>query len=201
MENTAPITALGNTPAKQVPLTINPAFISSMNGGTFTLHNTQKGTHRTFRVRTREGKTRVGLLNGPDNTANFVDFATITIDGNNVTIKPDAEPVAPKCPKCGKTMRLREQRKGAKAGRKFWGCSDFPNCVCISRYETNSIGAELRDTYSRLLVAVIGGNTFNGLMRVLSSGACAICGRKLTTPESIDRSIGSECWGKIAEFS
>jgi hypothetical protein len=29
-------------------------------------------------------------------------------------------------------------------------------------------------------------------------GKCGRCGRKLTVPESIDRGIGPECWGKMA---
>ena len=32
------------------------------------------------------------------------------------------------CPKCGSPMVLREVKKGANAGAKFWGCSTFPQC-------------------------------------------------------------------------
>lgn len=35
---------------------------------------------------------------------------------------------SPKCPKCGKPMLRRMQRKGQMQGREFWGCSDYPNC-------------------------------------------------------------------------
>lgn len=35
---------------------------------------------------------------------------------------------APACPKCGKPMLKRMQRKGQMQGREFWGCSDYPNC-------------------------------------------------------------------------
>ncbi len=35
---------------------------------------------------------------------------------------------APVCPKCGKPMLKRMQKKGAKQGREFWGCSDYPGC-------------------------------------------------------------------------
>lgn len=35
---------------------------------------------------------------------------------------------APPCPKCGKPMLKRMQKKGTGQGREFWGCSDFPNC-------------------------------------------------------------------------
>lgn len=36
--------------------------------------------------------------------------------------------VAPKCPKCGKPMLRRMQKKGEQLGREFWGCSDYPRC-------------------------------------------------------------------------
>lgn len=35
---------------------------------------------------------------------------------------------APACPKCGKTMLRRMQKKGQSQGREFWGCSDYPRC-------------------------------------------------------------------------
>lgn len=35
---------------------------------------------------------------------------------------------APTCPKCGKPMLKRMQKKGRMQGREFWGCSDYPNC-------------------------------------------------------------------------
>lgn len=35
---------------------------------------------------------------------------------------------APNCPKCGKPMLKRMQKKGEKQGREFWGCSDYPKC-------------------------------------------------------------------------
>ncbi len=35
---------------------------------------------------------------------------------------------APICPKCGKPMIKRMQKKGEKQGREFWGCSDYPRC-------------------------------------------------------------------------
>lgn len=39
-----------------------------------------------------------------------------------------AENGAPLCPKCGKPMLRRMQKKGQQHGREFWGCSDYPNC-------------------------------------------------------------------------
>lgn len=35
---------------------------------------------------------------------------------------------APSCPKCGKPMFRRMQKKGQMQGREFWGCSGFPEC-------------------------------------------------------------------------
>ena len=34
----------------------------------------------------------------------------------------------PKCPKCQSDLVLRKGAKGKFAGKKFWGCSQFPNC-------------------------------------------------------------------------
>lgn len=42
-----------------------------------------------------------------------------------------AENNAPSCPKCGKPMLKRMQKKGQMQGREFWGCSDYPNCKGI----------------------------------------------------------------------
>jgi restriction system protein len=46
-------------------------------------------------------------------------------------------PVEPKrsCPKCGSEMVLRTAKKGDFAGQKFWGCSKFPKCRSIIKYE------------------------------------------------------------------
>ena len=39
-----------------------------------------------------------------------------------------SESGAPICPKCGKPMLRRMQKKGQQQGRVFWGCSDYPKC-------------------------------------------------------------------------
>ena len=39
---------------------------------------------------------------------------------------PDSD--APRCPVCGSTMVLRTAKRGARAGKKFWGCSEYPYC-------------------------------------------------------------------------
>ena len=35
------------------------------------------------------------------------------------------------CPKCGSAMVLRVSKKGPNEGKKFWGCSKFPQCRFI----------------------------------------------------------------------
>ena len=35
---------------------------------------------------------------------------------------------APRCPVCGSTMVLRTAKRGVRAGKKFWGCSEYPYC-------------------------------------------------------------------------
>ncbi len=37
----------------------------------------------------------------------------------------------PACPRCGTEMVLRKARKGANAGKPFWGCPNFPKCRAI----------------------------------------------------------------------
>lgn len=47
----------------------------------------------------------------------------------------DAEPTViserPSCPQCGSRMVKRTAKKGANAGKEFWGCSTFPACKGI----------------------------------------------------------------------
>ena len=35
---------------------------------------------------------------------------------------------APPCPRCSQSMVRRTAKKGANAGKDFWGCSDYPRC-------------------------------------------------------------------------
>ena len=43
-------------------------------------------------------------------------------------IGDSTDPDAPRCPVCGSTMVLRTAKRGARAGKKFWGCSEYPYC-------------------------------------------------------------------------
>ena len=39
------------------------------------------------------------------------------------------------CPKCGSDMILRTAKKGANAGKQFWGCSNYPTCRAILSHD------------------------------------------------------------------
>ena len=39
-----------------------------------------------------------------------------------------AKQAVPSCPQCGSTMVRRVAKRGARAGKPFWGCSKFPRC-------------------------------------------------------------------------
>lgn len=63
------------------------------------------------------------------------------------------------------------------------------------KYQTDGMGTVI-DAAEALLAgpeSMIDGLKAYGLQ----SGKCGICGRKLTVPESIERGIGPECWGKL----
>ena len=51
-------------------------------------------------------------------------------DVSDVSVKSDKlrQTPPPACPACGKPMRLRTARTGARAGEGFWGCSGYPDC-------------------------------------------------------------------------
>ena len=46
------------------------------------------------------------------------------------SVPPAAAPARPKCPRCGSDMVLRRAKKGAHAGREFWGCSTYAQTNC-----------------------------------------------------------------------
>lgn len=45
-------------------------------------------------------------------------------------VPPAAMAAMPMCPACGAAMALRTARQGAKAGKTFWGCSQFAQTKC-----------------------------------------------------------------------
>ena len=42
----------------------------------------------------------------------------------------------PLCPKCNKPMVKRTAKKGANAGKEFWGCSQYPRCKGVIAINT-----------------------------------------------------------------
>ena len=40
----------------------------------------------------------------------------------------EAAPAPPLCPRCGKPLVVRTARRGANAGKQFYGCSGYPSC-------------------------------------------------------------------------
>jgi restriction system protein len=43
----------------------------------------------------------------------------------------------PLCPKCGSNTVLRQAKRGANAGKQFWGCGHFPDCRGVVNIESN----------------------------------------------------------------
>jgi hypothetical protein len=46
-------------------------------------------------------------------------------------VRGEESPLMPSdaaCPSCGARMVMRTARRGARAGRRFWGCSKYPVC-------------------------------------------------------------------------
>jgi four helix bundle suffix protein len=42
---------------------------------------------------------------------------------------------APVCPDCGKPMKKRTAKSGKSAGSAFWGCTGYPECRGVRKYE------------------------------------------------------------------
>jgi len=70
-----------------------------------------------------------------DNALTLIDGATLheMIQGvqkvsQSVPIPENNAPVSPACPNCGGETVLRQAKRGANAGKEFWGCAAFPKC-------------------------------------------------------------------------
>lgn len=47
----------------------------------------------------------------------------------NLVVAPEGpDHLTPSCPRCGSEMKVREAKRGAYAGQRFWGCSRYPAC-------------------------------------------------------------------------
>lgn len=49
-------------------------------------------------------------------------------DLESAVVRPE-EPT-PECPECGSLMIRRRASRGHRRGKEFWGCSQFPVCLC-----------------------------------------------------------------------
>ncbi len=54
------------------------------------------------------------------------DFSPSPLRGDGRGEETHSNP--PDCPSCGQPMILRTSKRGANAGRQFWGCSTYPAC-------------------------------------------------------------------------
>lgn len=63
----------------------------------------------------------ITLIDGPRLTRMI---ASVQQSGN-IQVQPEA---ARPCPKCGSEMVLRVAKKGHYSGKRFWGCSKYPEC-------------------------------------------------------------------------
>lgn len=65
-------------------------------------------------------------LEGFRQTGGFTENMTVErVEARKVQASKEG---APACPKCGKPMLKRMQKRGQMQGREFWGCSDYPQC-------------------------------------------------------------------------
>jgi len=51
------------------------------------------------------------------------------------SVNSEDQSFAPRCPKCGNEMVVRTSKSGAKQGKQFWGCPDYPRCRGILKID------------------------------------------------------------------
>jgi restriction system protein len=104
------------------------------------------GVYTNEALRFAEGKP-VALVDGAQLAQmlrRFQQSLKQKLEPSPVTAAPASKPVAatevparPKCPRCGSEMVLRRAKKGAHAGREFWGCSMYTKMGCGGIRETD----------------------------------------------------------------
>lgn len=126
---------------------------------TFTVHNTQSGEHRTYKIRRPEPTAQypnpawfLKQMTGTDNESHYSYIGMINPTDGTV--------------KLTKASKFAEDSNTVKAAR--W---------VVSRV---MLGTQIPDQID-----------------IRHAGKCGRCGRTLTTPESLDRGIGPECWCKM----
>jgi restriction system protein len=70
----------------------------------------------------------IALIDGPKLTQMI---ASVQQSGN-MQAQPE---IARACPRCGSEMVLRVAKKGPHSGKRFWGCSKFPECRGVASAE------------------------------------------------------------------
>lgn len=58
------------------------------------------------------------------------------VETPNQPVISEKESTTPRCPKCGIEMVLRTAKKGSTQGEQFWGCSDYPRCRGVLKYNS-----------------------------------------------------------------
>jgi restriction system protein len=91
------------------------ARVKIVTSGSFTLD-----AHRFAR-----GKP-IDLLGRSDLAQLIAGVPDVTSTGDGAT--DPAAPTVPACPRCGRPMVRRQAKRGANAGKIFWGCSGYPEC-------------------------------------------------------------------------
>ena len=139
---------------------------SPIQNGFWTIIDSKKNEHRTFRIWTEEwddkvngGKKKVrvvGLLTGPNNETDYTNFATVSKEGDKIWV----------------WSRFKRQSKNEKQ----------------TKYET--YGWIIEDLRAKE------GKRWGYRFSIEGHGRCCVCNRRLTNPESIETGIGPVCAGK-----
>lgn len=112
------------------------------------------------------------------------------------------------------TVRARCRKPGQNNGP--WEVCPLAEAMVISFDVPSSTGADKIARYSRRkgfvpdrdadnarvwsarqLLRLVTGQSIPGALTVVEADRCGVCGRELTDPESIDRGIGPDCFGKL----
>lgn len=115
------------TPQKiETPSTPSPTDSDSQRkcprcGGTLVLRTVKSGE--------RAGKKLWGCSNYPQ--CRFIE----NVEEEDLKPSPAVATEERKCPQCGGTLVLRIAKSGERAGKKLWGCSNYPNCRFIENIE------------------------------------------------------------------
>jgi restriction system protein len=89
--------------------------------------------------------TRDALNFARNNNIQLVEGSTLhelTKELKGSEVRPVSAPSSPICQKCGSPMVIRTAKKGAMAGRQFWGCARYPACRNTMPLEIESTNHE-----------------------------------------------------------